>query len=212
MAWVKIDDQAPRNAKLLRAGPAAAWMWLCGIAHGQAQMTEGFIEDIAIDTIGVRGAERSRKLADALVECGLFERVEGGYQVHDYLDFNETREEALARKVTSHAGKVAAGRAGGIASGIARSNEAKRKQVLEANRSPDPTRPDLKKEPPNPLSAKGGRLRILRADRQEAKRLLKQNFGHCTHEPKHISESTCLAEIAAALAERRRDAERAAAS
>lgn len=144
MAWVKIDDQAPRNKKLLTAGPAAAWMWVCGIAHCQAHLSEGFIAEIAIPMIGVAGAGRSRKLAEVLVGVGLFERVDGGYLVHDYLDFNETREEAVARKTTLAAKRAASGRAGGLKSGEARreANEAKTKQVIEAKRSPDPTRPD----------------------------------------------------------------------
>lgn len=60
------------------------------------------------------------------------------------------------------------------------------------------------KNPPTPFQ--GARLRILRADRQEAKRMLKA-VGRCTHQPPHVGTADCLAEIAAALAERRRDAE-----
>ncbi len=178
MAWVKIDDQAPRNAKLLKAGPAAAWMWVCGIAHAQAQMTEGFIPDIAIPTIGVTGSERSRKLADVLVTCGLFDRVDGGYMVHDYLEHNETREEALARRVSLGAKRAAAGRAGGLA------KVANAKQTVVANPSPDPTRPDRIKNPPTPL--RGGRSRKPR--RHEG------NVGSisCEHEPRCETRSECI--------------------
>lgn len=139
MAWVKIDDQAPRNAKLRRAGPSAAWMWVCGIAHCQAQMTGGFIPDISVPDVGVQGTGRSRKLAEVLVTCGLFERVDGGYMVHDYLEHNATREEAIARKITLGAKRAAAGRKGGLA------KVANAKQTVVANSSPDPTRPDLTK-------------------------------------------------------------------
>lgn len=188
MAWVKIDDQAPRNAKLLRAGPAAAWLWVCGIAHCQAHLSEGFIADVALSMIGVRGAGRARELADRLVACALFDRVDGGYIVHDYLDFNETREEALARKTSLAAKRSVSGRAGGIASGVARSNEANRKQRIEAKRSPDPTRPDLK-EPPNPLSAKGG---ITKRELREAGKIRAKRFGRCTHDPAHALVDDCL--------------------
>lgn len=188
MAWVKIDDQAPRNEKLLRAGPAAAWMWLCGIAHGQAQMTEGFIADISLSTIGVTGADRSRKLADVLVRCGLFDRVDGGYQVHDYLEHNETREEALARKVTLGAKRAAAGRAGGLA------KVANAKQTVLANPSPDPTRPDRTKNPPTPFQ--GGRLK--RAELKVAKNIRAKVYGQCPHDPRCDTYQGCIEAIALA--------------
>lgn len=199
MAWVRIDDQAPRNAKLLKAGPAAAWMWVCGIAHCQSHLSEGFIAEIAIPMIGVKGHERSHKLAAALVTCGLFERVDGGYMVHDYLDFNETKEQAIARKTSSHAAKVAAGRAGGIASGVSRSNEAKGKQVLEAKRSPDPTRPDRTKNPLTPFQG----ARVTRADKKLAKEIRRNRFGRCHHEPPCEDGLACEAVIASELAAKR---------
>lgn len=199
MAWVKIDDQAPRNAKLLKAGPAAAWMWVCGIAHCQAQMTEGFIPEIAISTIGVKGDDRSLRLAEVLVECGLFDHVDGGYMVHDYLEHNATREEALARKVTLAAKRASAGRAGGIRSGVTRSNEANRKQTVEAKRSPDPTRPDLKKNPPTPFQG----ARVTRADKKLAKEIRQKRFGRCHHEPDCEDGAACEAMIAQELADRR---------
>ncbi len=174
MAWVKIDDQAPRNQKLLLAGPAAAWLWVCGIAHCQAHLSEGFIADVALPMIGVKGEARSRSLAAILVEVGLFERVDGGYQVHDYLDFNETREEALARKVSLNAKRAAAGRAGGLA------KVANAKQTVVANSSPDPTRPDLTKNPPTPF--------------QGARRKRRRDGVHgnvCGHEPRCASFTAC---------------------
>lgn len=185
MAWVKLDDQAPRNAKLLKAGPAAAWMWVCGIAHCQAHMSEGFIADIAIPMVGITGAARSLKLADVLVKCGLFDRVDGGYLVHDYLDHNETREEALARKTSLAAKRAASGRAGGLASGVARSNEANGKQRIEAKRSPDPTRPDRIK---NPLPPKGGFARRRRGRKDGV-----TDGATCQHEPKCRTTTGCIA-------------------
>lgn len=98
MAWVKIDDQAPRKGKMLKAGPAACWLWVCGIAHCQSQLTDGFISFDVLPMIGVAGVTRCRKLAEALVGAGLFERADGGYTVHDYLDHNPTRAAVIARR------------------------------------------------------------------------------------------------------------------
>lgn len=97
MAWVRLDDQVPRHQKTLKAGPAACWLWVCGIAHCQSQLTDGFISDEVLPMIGVDGG-RVKRLAAVLVEVGLFERVEGGYRVHDYLEHNATAAEVKADK------------------------------------------------------------------------------------------------------------------
>jgi hypothetical protein len=98
MAWVKLDDQAPRNSKMLKAGPAACWLWVCGIAHAQSQLTDGFIAVEALPMIGITGIGRVEKLAEQLVAVGLFDRADGGYRVHDYLDHNPSRLSVLAKR------------------------------------------------------------------------------------------------------------------
>jgi hypothetical protein len=67
MAWVKLDDTVHEHPKMLKAGPAASWFWVCGIAYCQRQLTDGFIPEKALPMIGVAGATRARKLADTLV-------------------------------------------------------------------------------------------------------------------------------------------------
>lgn len=135
MAWVRIDDQVPRNTKCLKAGPAACWLWVCAIAHCQSQLTEGFVSVEALPMIGVKGASRAEKLAQVLVGAGLFDRVDGGYLVHDYLEFNGTKDDALARKAKLSAARAEAGRLGGLA------KVANAKQPVVANPSPLPSPP-----------------------------------------------------------------------
>lgn len=176
MAWVRIDDQAPRNKKLLRAGPSACWLWVCGLAYCQSQLSDGFIPSEAMQLIGVLGAARVRRLAQSLVDAGLWEVTEGGYRVHDYLAFNATKEEALERSSDIHLERSKSGRAGGLKSGLVRreANEAKlkqtveanAKQTVEANRSPIPSHP-IQRDPSdlslasakqNGLSERAGKL------------------------------------------------------
>lgn len=56
-------------------------------------------------------------------------------------------------------------------------------------------------EPPNPLSAKGGR--VTRADRKLAKEIRARRFGRCHHEPSCLDGAACEARIAQELADRR---------
>lgn len=90
MAYLKIDDNAPWHPKHLQAGPVACWLWLCGLAYCQRQATDGFIPTAALPTLGVGNWRRP---AAHLVAAGLWHKVDGGYQVHDFLDWNDSAEE-----------------------------------------------------------------------------------------------------------------------
>ena len=103
MSWVRIDDQVGRHQKFLDAGPAASWLWVLGIAHCQSQLTDGFISDKVLPLIGI--PKGYTPLALRLVSVGLFDRVTGGYQVHDYLDFNPPRVQVLQKRADDLARK-----------------------------------------------------------------------------------------------------------
>lgn len=75
--------------------------------------------------IGVAGAARAKRLADVLAGVGLFDRTDGGYLVHDYLEFNATKEEAALRRHETSQARAAAGRIGGLKSGEARKQTGK---------------------------------------------------------------------------------------
>lgn len=90
MAWVRIDDNAPHHRKHLRAGPAACWLWVCGLAYCQRLATDGFIPLEAVPTLGVGSW---KKLAGFLVTAGLWHKESTGYRVHDYLAWNDSKDE-----------------------------------------------------------------------------------------------------------------------
>src|SRR5688572_5974240 len=88
MSHVRVDSSVPRNRKFLQAGPAPSWLWLCGLAYCQEGLTDGFIPDEAIDSLGV--PKNARRLAAHLERARLWEKVDGGWQVHDYLKHNRS--------------------------------------------------------------------------------------------------------------------------
>lgn len=144
MAWVRIDDQVPRHQKFLNAGPAAAWFWVCGVAHCQSQLTDGFISTAALPMIGVpRGYQ---KLADHLVHVGLWEAVEGGYTVHHYHDHNDTKAEAIARRDHIREQRRHAGFASGRSRRVEHPANGAVRPVLN-----DPVRPVLNPIPSHPI-------------------------------------------------------------
>lgn len=114
MAWVKVECSVPRHPKFLKAGPAPSWLWLCGLTYCQDGLTNGFIPDMAIDSLGI--TKNARRLAEHLVGAGLWEKVDGGWQVHDYLKHNKAADRVMEIKDRRRNN----GQLGGVASGFAR--------------------------------------------------------------------------------------------
>lgn len=131
MAWIKVESSVARNRKFLAAGPAASWLWLCGLAYCQEGLTDGFIPYEALTLLGPKGANN---LKSKLVAAGLWDEVDGGWHVHNYLNHNKSAVDVERIRVE----RRLAGAVGGTASG-----EARRQQSAEAN----------SKQPSNPSTA-----------------------------------------------------------
>ncbi len=121
MAWVKIDDHFDEHPKLAAVGPIGWGVWLAGLAYCNRNLTDGFIPHAIAEGIGGKwrvrvpqedGREQvwrvsrssgmhgedldSEWVAALLVRERLWEEVPGGYVVHDYTDYQPTREESQA--------------------------------------------------------------------------------------------------------------------
>lgn len=105
MAYIMVESSVRTHKKFLKVGPAAAWLWLCGIGYCQDGLTDGFIPADAIDFLGVK---KPLPLAERLVEARLWDRVDDGWQVHDYLAHNKSsgqvRDTMRRRKEGGHLG------------------------------------------------------------------------------------------------------------
>jgi len=100
MSWLKIDDQIATHPKILKAGPSASWLWICSIAYSSNHFTDGFISDAALGHLGIP-KHVLKQLVSRLLKQALWERVKGGFQVHDYLQHNPSaveRRQGLAAK------------------------------------------------------------------------------------------------------------------
>lgn len=92
-----LEDGIRSHPKMVQAGAEAAWLWVCAIDYSRDHLTDGFVPAKALGTLGVFRVP-PRKLADVLVRERLFEVVDGGYRVHDYLDKNDTAEKVKAKR------------------------------------------------------------------------------------------------------------------
>ncbi|MEY2873490.1 MAG: hypothetical protein RLZZ373_861 [Pseudomonadota bacterium] len=107
MSYVRVESSVPRHRKFLKAGPAPSWLWLCGLAYCQEGLTNGFIPEEALTSLGV--PKNAPYLAERLVKAGLWDLVSGGWMVHDYLEHNRSSEQVGDLK----AKRKKAGEAGG---------------------------------------------------------------------------------------------------
>jgi len=90
MAYLKVDDNVSHHRKLLRAGDVAAWLFICGLAYCQRHATDGFIPAEALPFLGCVGWKAA---APRLVEAQLWHQTAAGYEVHDFLDWNDSAAE-----------------------------------------------------------------------------------------------------------------------
>jgi hypothetical protein len=112
MAWLRIDDRVRTHPKIVAAGPDAAWFWFCGICYCREHLTDGFIPKGMIASLvpGVQLPAAKRHTATLLrVVDGqrnpLWHDTEGGYRVHDFLDWNPSRAVVLAKRAEDLARK-----------------------------------------------------------------------------------------------------------
>ena len=113
MSWVKLDDKFTGHPKVQAAGQAAAWLHVAGLCYAAQQETDGAIPDASLAGLGQYSGARARKLAERLVEVGLWERNGTGYVIHDYLEYNPSRKSLEEKRENNRR----AGQAGGLAKG-----------------------------------------------------------------------------------------------
>lgn len=117
MAYTNTDYSFWTNPKVRAAGKDAAFLYIAGNGFCNEYLTDGFISDTDIETVAFNAFLRSpKKAVESLVRAGLWDRVPGGYMIHDYLDYNKSKQEIEELRSK----KTYAGKKGGQASAQAR--------------------------------------------------------------------------------------------
>jgi 5-methylcytosine-specific restriction endonuclease McrA len=91
MPWVRIDENAMDHPKVVSLSDGAFRLWVTGLAHCQRFLTDGVITAQAMRSLRAHTAKRR----DEILASGLWDRVEDGVQVHDYLEWNDSRQTVM---------------------------------------------------------------------------------------------------------------------
>ena len=95
MPWANLDDQFPKHPKVVRLSNGAFRLHVSGICYAAQYLTDGLIEAESVPLL----MPRYRKgLLDELLRKGRWIERGGDYEIHDYLDWNRSREQVEAER------------------------------------------------------------------------------------------------------------------
>lgn len=173
MAWVRIDDQFTEHPKLVEAGPLAVAMQMAGLCYANRQLTDGllprkivarFMPSVCFDP--ETGEEITWKdVARRLVEIGVWDEVDEGYLIHDYLEYQPSRAEVEAEREAARQrmAELRAKRKQNKERGSERSSEDVRPNNSRSSSCPNPD--------PNPLKSHDDTHACAREDDPEWREL-----------------------------------------
>ncbi|MFE0647447.1 hypothetical protein ACFVZH_02500 [Streptomyces sp. NPDC059534] len=96
MPWVRLDDRFPSHRKVALLSDRAFRLHVSAICWCAENLTDGRIGDRELPLIThIRGIKAT---AQQLHEAGLWDRVDSGWMIHDYLDYNPSREQVTAER------------------------------------------------------------------------------------------------------------------
>jgi hypothetical protein len=90
MPWLNMDDGMPRHPKIAPLSDGAFRLHVSGLCYCSEHLTDGLIGAEVIPTL--RPKYRSAMLAE-LIDRNLWRQHGDVYEIHDYLDWNRSREQ-----------------------------------------------------------------------------------------------------------------------
>ena len=95
MPWMKIDDGIADHPKIQTVGPVGFALYMRGICYANRKHTDGLLP---FGSIGAMTHDMDPEIwPQKLIDCGLWEHHPQGYMIHDFLEWNESKEQHLAR-------------------------------------------------------------------------------------------------------------------
>ena len=100
MGWARLETDFPMNPKAValeatRSGRDALWLYIKSLCHARCALSNGLV-DHAVARKLVLGLPHGASLVDLLVKHRLWDETDGGYRIHDYLDYNDSAAQIRA--------------------------------------------------------------------------------------------------------------------
>lgn len=110
MPFLNLDDNFADHPKVDALSDGAFRLHVAGLCYASKHKTDGYVPAHRVSRL--TRTYRPRHLAE-LMEARIWLPADGGYEIHDYLDWNRSREQIEAdqeriRKARSEAGKKGA--------------------------------------------------------------------------------------------------------
>lgn len=168
MVWFKVDDSFYDHPKVFDAPDCAVALWIRAGTWSARNLTNGFVPA----GLPARLCGDHDTAVRELVRRGLWSRVSGGYQFHDWFDYQRSAEQVQELRQK----RAEAGRKGGLAK--ARKQTASKSQASAsgvAKQNPAPTRP-----PPSSKEDGGGaRANATRDATRRCRGFVDDGHGFC---------------------------------
>lgn len=95
MSWLRVDDDFPHHPKVMALSAQAVALWLAACCWSSRYETDGHLPSEIVKRLPWHAPEAVAEL----VAAGLWEGSEGGWQIHDFLKFNPSREQREGKRV-----------------------------------------------------------------------------------------------------------------
>lgn len=145
MAWFKVDDQLAFHQKTMMAGNEAMGLWVRAGSWSSGQFTGGFIPEATAHAMA------NEEICHRLAMAGLWDSVEGGYQFHDWDDFQPDAHEARVKKAATSEKRRIAGKKGAEARWAKENTDGKQPDLPSGLPWQNAWQNDGKKMPPIPI-------------------------------------------------------------
>lgn len=111
MPWARFEGEFPKHGKVQRIDaamrPSAIAMQVAAVCYSVEVLSDGFVSEavawsLALQIGHVRGARydasRLAKLTNEMLQSGLWDRAPGGFQIHDYADYQPLADDVKERR------------------------------------------------------------------------------------------------------------------
>lgn len=98
MGWVRLDDNFADHPKVIALSDSAFRLFITGLCYSNRQLTDGFIP---FRMVMAWAGDNPAKPSDELEEQNLWERVETGFRIRSYDEYQPTRSQVEEKRERS---------------------------------------------------------------------------------------------------------------